>query len=80
MSLFRFLEKPIEDHRIELPGVTIIFNHRLKLAFVYCLDSDTADSAYDDIETHLKRRGYILKVIVAPIGLTVSNSGMVDSE
>lgn len=72
--MFDFLKKPREDTRIELPGgpVELVFNHRLKIAILYTLDSDLKDGSYNRLEAHLNRRGYHLEIIVAPVGLPVA--------
>lgn len=67
-----FRKREREDVRIDLPGVEIVFNHRLKIAFVYTADSNTKDETYADLEKHLLSKRYLLVVIVAPIGLPMS--------
>lgn len=67
--MFDFLKRPPEDVRIELPGIEVAFNHRLKVAFLYTADSDVRDDAFAALEAHLKRRGYFLQVVVASVGM-----------
>lgn len=60
-----------EDVRIEVPGVALVFNHRLKVAVLYTADSDTRDDTFAALERHLARRGYVLQIIVASVGMPV---------
>lgn len=64
-----FLKRPREDVRIALPGVEIAFNHRLKVAILYELDSAMPEDRYQALETHLAKQGYLLQIVVAPAGL-----------
>jgi hypothetical protein len=66
-----FKPKPPEDVRLEVPGIRVLFNHRLRIAILYTADSDTREDAFDALEQHLKRRGYVLQVIVASVGMPV---------
>ena len=59
-----------EDVRIEFPGIRIAFNHRLKIAIIYDLDSSMPDNRYSDLENHLVQQGYFLQVVVAAVGMT----------
>jgi hypothetical protein len=68
-ALERFFTQPITDTRITFPTIEVVFNHRLKIAWVYCYDSDMRDDAYLNLESHLKRQGYFLQIEVAPRGL-----------
>ena len=65
-----FLRKPPqEDVSITLPGVQLAFNHRLKICFLYEMDSSMPNDRYADLETHLNKQGYFLQVIVAASGV-----------
>ena len=66
-----------EDVAIDLPGVRIRFNHRLKIAFLYDLDSQMPDERYVDLEDHLRAQGYFLQVVVAPVGMTIPDGARV---
>lgn len=62
------LPKPIQDVHLELPGaMTMEINHTLRFAVVYHDDPDVADTAYDELEAHLKAQGYVLLVIASPV-------------
>jgi hypothetical protein len=67
-----------EDVRIEVPGVELVFNHRLKIAVLYTADSDTKDDTFAALEGHLNRQGYVLQIIVAPIGMSRHRPSIVD--
>lgn len=60
---------PREDVAIIMPGVQIAFNHRLKVCFLYELDSAMPDDRYAALEAHLALQGYLLQVIVAAPGV-----------
>lgn len=66
-----FLKRPKEDVAILLPGVQIAFNHRLRICFLYELDSAMPEDRYAALEAHLAKRGYLLQVIVAAAGMPV---------
>ena len=61
-----------EDVSIDLGGgaVQVTFNHRLKVAFLFTLDPDTPDGAYNDLEQHLAKRGYFLQIVIASVGMS----------
>lgn len=60
---------PIEDVRIQNPAVDLAINHRTKTAFMFCMDPDTPNGAYVELEKHLNEQGYFLQVFVPPVGL-----------
>ncbi len=66
LSLFKRAER--EDVRIDLLGINVAFNHRLKICFLYDSDSAMPEDRYHALEQHLNRRGYFLQVIVAAAG------------
>lgn len=70
-SLFRSTDAqlPKEDVNIALPGVTVIFQHRLRICFLYSMDSATQPDTFSALEMHLAKQGYLLVVIVAPPGI-----------
>lgn len=71
--MWDFLRKrPREDVSIDLPGVRIAFNHRLKICFLYELDSAMPEARYTELEEHLAKRGYLLQVIVAAPGMPLA--------
>lgn len=55
-----------EDVSIDLEAISLVFNHRLRIAILYDRDPGMPADRYDALEKHLNRRGYILQVIVAP--------------
>lgn len=59
------LHKEREDVVQEVPAVLIVYNHRLKVALLYHADPGMPANLYSDLEKHLKRRGYILQIVVA---------------
>jgi len=67
VGLFDFLIKPEQDVHLVIPSVEIQFNHKLKIALLYHDDPDMPKTAYDALEAHLARRGYILQIIIAPV-------------
>lgn len=60
-----FRKREREDVLIEVPGVVVTFNHRLKVALLYDYDPGMSDDRYDALEAHLAKRGYFLQVVVA---------------
>lgn len=59
-----FLKKPIEDVHIQLPTAELVFNHRLKLAFLYLYDPDTPVASFEALDKHLARKKYHLQIFV----------------
>lgn len=60
--MFDFLKKPSQDSRIELPSVTVEFNHRTKTVFLYVDNPAVTDAAFEELDAHFKKRGYTLVV------------------
>lgn len=70
--MFHFIkQQPITEFQIELPGATIIFSHKLKICFIYEMDSAMPDGRYTELEKHLNAKGYFMQVIVAPPGMPI---------
>ena len=65
---------PTQDYRIDMPGCTIVFNHTLKLAVIYDMDSAMPDSRYEGLNAHLEQQGWYVQVIVAAVGMPIVNS------
>ncbi len=63
--LHDLIHREREDVVQEIPGVLIVYNHRLKVALLYHGDPGMPSNLYADLEKHLHKRGYILQVIVA---------------
>lgn len=70
--MFDFLKRTKEDVRIDLPGIQVAFNHRLRVCFLYTFDSSTTEATYQDLENYLARKKYFLVVIAAPPGLPMA--------
>lgn len=62
MLQFDFLKRPEQDVHIDLPGVTVEINHRLKVVFLSVFDTGASEDAFADLEKHLNKRGYLLQV------------------
>lgn len=56
------LRKPQQDVRIELPSVTIEFNHRTKTVFMFVDDPNLTPESFEELEAHFRKRGYFLTV------------------
>lgn len=50
----------------EWPGGLLIFNHVTKVAILYDSDTKAPENRYDELEKHLKKKGYFLQVVFAP--------------
>lgn len=76
--MFDFLKRIFapqrEDFKIELPGMTFSVNHKLKVVFIYDLDSNMRDDRYEALEAHLAKKKYFLQVVVASVGMPLSQS------
>lgn len=68
-SLKRLFAPQREDVHIDLPGVELAFNHRLRICFLYEFDSSMRDDRYEALEKHLAKRKYFLQIIVASAGM-----------
>lgn len=64
-----FLKKPQQDVRIELPSVTIEFNHRTKTVFMFIDNPAPAPDSFDDLAEHFAKRGYTLTVFTPTLGV-----------
>lgn len=67
----RLLAPQREEHHITLPGVELAFNHKLKICFLYEMDSSMPDDRYAAFEAHLAQKHYFLQVIVASVGMPI---------
>lgn len=60
--MFDFLKRPSQDVRIDIPSVTIEFNHRTRTVFMYLDNATPPPDAFDELAEHFKRHGYLLTV------------------
>ena len=65
---------PPQDYRADVQGVSMIFNHTLKLAIIYDMDSSMPDNRYDELARHLEKQGWMIQVIVAAVGIPIVNT------
>lgn len=68
--MFDFLKKPQQDVRIELPSVTIEFNHRTKTVFMHVDNPNLTPDAFAELEAHFAKRGYSLTVFAPSWDMT----------
>jgi len=68
----RFRKRAPTDFDIDLPDTRIVVNHSLRIVFLYALDSNLPENAYDDLERHLSKQHYFLQIIVAARGMPMS--------
>ncbi len=70
----RLFAQPITESKIELPGMTFCVNKQLRVVFIYDLDSNMRDDRYEALEAHLAKKHYFLQVVVASVGMPMSQS------
>lgn len=58
-------QRPTQESHIDLPNVTVEINHALRTVFMFVNDTEVPDDAFEQLETHLKKRGYFLQVFTA---------------
>lgn len=70
----RLFTQPATESKIELPGMTFCVNTKLKIVFIYDLDSSMRDDRYEALEAHLAKKKYFLQVVVASVGMPLQQS------
>ncbi len=62
----KWWERPDPITHFNLPDAEVVIDDVHKIAFIYSHDAGIASDAYDELEKHLRQRGYYLYVSTAP--------------